>query len=482
MAKTESRSLAVLSKEILLYIPAIGGPAIVGVLSLIVLTRLLSPTAYGEYAVALSVATMAAAVLGDWLTPTLIRFHGSYKDETREAFLRPYLVLAAGSSLVAAAVVIGSLGFIFSVALTASAVALATALIHQKVGLAVLRAKLRTGAYSAISIGAALCSFGLGIAWYLATERIDVLLWGTSIVLILTLLPIARLAGLSGTDIGGSLDRPHLRSLMSFGVPIIITAVGAQALLLADRYLLTTISGTEAVGLYVPNYAIAERAVSFAFAPLFNAVYPLAARAWAQENRVEAVNLLTISHRLFLVVGGYVVILLILFGDELSALMLGSDFVEGGAIVGIVALGNLVWFEGILFHQPLELDKRTRVVTIQALAAGALNIGLNIILIPPYGLMGAAWATMISYVGYAATAFVWSKRAVGIQARFPLATLWRLTAFGVLAWIALGLLDPSGTDQIWFLLASTILYVLWLLATKEPVITELRTLMGASSR
>ena len=480
MTRAGPGSLARLSKETLLYLPAIGGPALVGVLGLVVLTRLVSPAAYGRYAVALSVATMAAAVLGDWLTPTLIRFHSEPGGE-RKGELRQYLVLAWASSLGATLIVLLSLGFLFPFALTAAAVALAVALIHQKLGLAVLRAKLLTRSYSMISVAVSLASFAAGIVWYLATRRIEVLLWATAIVLVASLLPVARIAGILRSDLEGSPDRARLRELSSFGIPIIVTAVGAQALLLADRYLLTTLSGEAAAGLYVPNYAIAERAVGFAFTPLFSARYPRAARAWAREDREEAVRFLTLSHRMFVVVGGYVSLVLVLKGDWVAGFMLGDDFVEGSSIIGLVALGNLVWFEGILFHQPLELDKRTKAITMQALTAGALNVGLNLALIPPFGLMGAAWATLGSYAVYTVTAYLWSKRSVGLQAEVPWASLWRVGVFGLLAWGATKVVETSGWGDVVFLASSGVSYIIWLLLTGEPVVRELKTLMQAGS-
>jgi O-antigen/teichoic acid export membrane protein len=480
MTRAGSGSLARLTKETLLYLPAIGGPALVGVLGLVVLTRLVSPAAYGRYAVALSVATMAAAVLGDWLTPTLIRFH-SEPGEGRRGELRQYLVLAWASSVAATLIVLLSLGFIFPLALTAAAVVLAVALIHQKLGLAVLRAKLLTRSYSMISVAVSLASFALGIGWYLATRRIEVLLWATVIVLVASLLPAARIAGILRSDLAGSVDRRRIRELTSFGIPIIVTAVGAQALLLADRYLLTTLSGEAAAGLYVPNYAIAERAVGFAFTPLFSALYPLAARAWAREDREEAVRFLTLSHRMFVVLGGYVCLVLVLMGDRVAELMLGDDFVEGSSIIGLVALGNLVWFAGILFHQPLELDKKTRAITVQALTAGVLNIGLNLALIPPFGLMGAAWATLGSYAAYTVTAYLWAKRSVGLQAEVPWASIWRVGAFGLLAWGATRVIETSGWGDVVFLASSAVSYIIWLLLTGEPVVRELRALMQARS-
>jgi O-antigen/teichoic acid export membrane protein len=482
MTRPGSRSLAVLAKETLLYLPAIGGPAIVGVLGLVVLTRLVSPAAYGRYAVALSVATMAAAVLGDWLAPTLIRFQSEPGETRRAGDLRHYLVLAWVSSVIAAVFVILSLGFILPVGLTAAGAVLAVALIQQKLGLAVLRAKLLTRAYSLVSVVIALLSFGAGIGWYLATRHTDVLIWATSIVLIASLLPIARMAHIARTDFHGAVEGGRLRELTSFGVPIIITAVGAQALLLADRYLLTTLSGEAAVGLYVPNYAIAERAMGFAFSPLFNALYPLAARAWARDDHDEAIGFLTLSHRLFLVIGGYVALLLVLVGDRISALMLGSDFTKGSSIIGLVALGNLVWFEGILFHQPLELAKKTRAIMVQALSAGVLNVGLNLALIPPFGLMGAAWATLGSYVAYTVTAYLWAKSSVGRQAEMPVATVWRVGAFALVALGVSAATQPTGAGDVVFIVAATVSYPLWLLLTGEPVVKELRAVMQARSR
>jgi O-antigen/teichoic acid export membrane protein len=466
------RSLAVLTKEVLLFIPSIGGPALVGIVGLILLTRLLSPSAYGHYALAYAVATTSAAVLSDWITPTFIRFEGETSTRSSDIIGNSF-VLTCVMSMVGAIFAFASLVAVFPIALSLGAVALSLALPFYKISLAALRANLMTKRHSLLAVVISLIAFSTGLAGYYVTKDVSALLWGAALVHALALLPALRWTGFSVAELIEGIDRTKLGAMLAFGTPIIVTALGAQALLLADRYLLAALASPAAVGLYVPNYAIAERTMGFAFTPLFGALYPLAARAWAQGDRPKALEFIQLTQRLFLIFGGLAAILLVLMGDQLAQAMLGERFARGNAVIGLVALGNLIWFQGILFHQPLELDKRTKVISAQVLVAGAINIGLNLLLIPRYGLMGAAWATLLSYATYTVMAYIWSKKTVAAYLSLPYATILRLVFFFSFVAVVFDFVSPTGGASLLFAAATKCAYPFWLLVTRETLIAEL---------
>ncbi len=64
--------------------------------------------------------------------------------------------------------------------------------------------------------------------------------------------------------------------------------------------------------------------------------------------------------------------------------------------VAYLLLGvNIIWSVGYL------LKRKTKYIPIMTIIAAALNVILNYFLVPPFGMMGAAVATLISY-------FVWA--------------------------------------------------------------------------
>nr|AOT83027.1 hypothetical protein [uncultured bacterium] len=86
--------------------------------------------------------------------------------------------------------------------------------------------------------------------------------------------------------------------------------------------------------------------------------------------------------------------------DNLANLFIKNDFQEGYIIMPIVTFGFL--FLGIrqYFNKSLEIIKRSKEIANISIVAALVNIGLNFVLIPLYGYVGAAYATLASYIVY----------------------------------------------------------------------------------
>jgi O-antigen/teichoic acid export membrane protein len=458
------RPTIVLIRESLLYIPAVVAPALAGIATILILTRLLTPQTFGEYALAMATATGVSSISSDWLTTTSIRFDVEANDEPR--LMRQLNTLTAVALLATIPVVsLVLLNFVDRTYVLAGA-SLAAATVLSKVVVGLARSRRRVKLFSVITVLGSLGTVALGIGFYLATDSAPSIIWAAALVSIAT-----TLAFTWGARVKGFLSKfarlQDSKSPLRFGLPIIVTGLGGQILLLADRFILDAMVSSAAVGIYVPNYALAERSIGFVFAPLFNALYPLAARAWANDDRGESGELLQVAQRAFVIVGGMFTAILIVFGEEISALAVGSRFSGGSEVIGLAAVGTLFWFSGILFHQPVELEKRTLVIMVQVVAAGSLNIVLNVILIPILGIQGAAWATLSSYGAYMVSANILSKRLTGTQMRIPWDAWIRVVVFTGLVWLAADLLEIP----LWIGLGGVPLaYVLYLWATREPSI------------
>ena len=83
-------------------------------------------------------------------------------------------------------------------------------------------------------------------------------------------------------------------------------------------------------------------------------------------------------------------------GDDLSALMFGEIYRSSGTYLSLLAVGY--YFNAALGFNGLTVKTagRVRYTIVISLAAVVMNIGLNFILIPAYGPLGAAIATLIT--------------------------------------------------------------------------------------
>src|SRR5690606_28713546 len=110
---------------------------------------------------------------------------------------------------------------------------------------------------------------------------------------------------------------------------------------------------------------------------------------------------------------------LALFADEIVRLMAAPEFAGAARTLPIIAFGYLFWALFQVLHTTFYLRKRTGHVAWLVGGAAVLNLGLNALLVPGHGDLGAAWATLISFAALAGGAWIAAERLwpVGFEAR-----------------------------------------------------------------
>jgi len=94
-----------------------------------------------------------------------------------------------------------------------------------------------------------------------------------------------------------------------------------------------------------------------------------------------------------------------------------------------------VFFQGIylLTSIGLNITKRTQYYPVATMTAAAANVGLNIVLIPRLGIVGAAWANGAAYAVQAGLAYVFSQRFYPV--RYEYGRLFRAVAAALIGYV-----------------------------------------------
>lgn len=273
---------------------------------------------------------------------------------------------------------------------------------------------------------------------------------------------------------------PLLREALGFGLPRIPHSLAHQVMGVADRYLLSAYATLADVGLYSigASFGLALKlflsAFEYAWTPFFLGVMrePDAPRIYSRVSTyVVAV--------LVLLVAGLCAI-----APDLVRLTTTAEFHQAARVTPWIALG--VMFQGLYLIGSIGLviTKSTTRYPIATGIAAATSLAANVLLIPRYGLMGAAWANTIAYATLAAVTVAFSLRA------YPIAYEWnrllRLAAVGAAAYAAARWLTPAGLPPIWGLLLhggiATVAYALLLLVAGFLNAGEIRTLQEIRAR
>lgn len=398
------------------YLLARGLPALLNFVAIALFTRLLSPEHYGNYALVLAVTSFGNILFFEWLQGAMLRFRAGY-DERLATFvstvLAGYLIaLVANSLLLALAYLIMGddplrrwLPWVWG--LLALWGAYETA------------AKLKVAENNPLGFGilsvtkvALFLLFGGLLAWQ--GHQAQGVLGGYIAALFLALLAFGGRAWLSARP--GRVNPGLLGELFRYGLPLTAT-LGLSAIIgNTDRLLLGWLQGSASAGLYAAGYDLPNQALGVLLVIVYLAGYPLAVRDLEQGDREQAGRRLKQYARLLLGIGIPAATGLATLAPGIANTVLGEQFRQSAqSLIPLIALAALlVNLKAFYFDLAFQLGRHTRgLLPILALAV-SLNLVLNLLLIPAYGLHGAAWATI------AAQAFALAYSAAAGRRHFPL--------------------------------------------------------------
>lgn len=202
--------------------------------------------------------------------------------------------------------------------------------------------------------------------------------------------------------------------------------------LIAGMQVINNQLGLVVLGFFVTDadvgiYRVASQAailVASTLAAVNMVLAPSVARLFTRGDREQMQRMVTWNARLVLVAALPVVLVFVLFGDVVLRVAFGEAYVEGHAALMILSMGQLVNAATGSVGLILNMTGHERDTLVGMVCGAGVNILLSLVLIPPFGVEGAAWATALSLitwniilcwqayrrVGIVSTAFNWHLR------------------------------------------------------------------------
>jgi hypothetical protein len=167
------------------------------------------------------------------------------------------------------------------------------------------------------------------------------------------------------------------------------------------RNLIISFLGPAPVGIYDANYRLIAGLATILTIPVSITLYPyFMGISTSNDNERIGKVISLIVEKLFLF-GLLCVGVTFTMHGELAKILLGPKFREGSIIMPFILAGVFLFNIGLYVHKPFEITGRTKTMVICGLTSAAINLFFCFLLIPPFGYLGAAYATMLSYLLYA---------------------------------------------------------------------------------
>lgn len=411
-----------LSSDSLIY--GLGGAAtkMVGLVLVPILTRAFQPEEYGVVET-ISATTMLLAVLFALGTDAAVGFYffDASSEKDRRVLVSTWVIFQLVLSSVVCALLLGMSAplsiWLFRVPDYQSALRLALVTLPFTlllgIAMSILRLRFATRRYVLISVGVVATNAALSIFF--------VLVWQMNVtgVLLGNLLATALFAlialGLTYTNFHLQFSTNYLRELLYYGMPLVPAALAGWMINFASRYFILYTMPLDNVGLFVVGTKVASLVLLVVSA--FQTAWGPFALALAKEPDARQIFARTLTYYLIATTG--LALALAIFAEEILRVFTRAEYVGAYPIVGLLALSAIANGAYYIVAIGVNLTKQTAFISVTTIIASLVNLGANFALIPPFGLLGAATATLIGTV--ASTALLYGIS----QKYYPIDYEWR---------------------------------------------------------
>lgn len=182
------------------------------------------------------------------------------------------------------------------------------------------------------------------------------------------------------------------KKILDFAYTIIFTSMSVLLFYEADKWVLAKYTSPETVGIY----GIASKLVLLAYFPMHafaSIIPPIISSIHASGNLKEFRKVVSESTRWILSMAMPVILVLAIEGGNILRYLYGPEFEAGYIVLLILVLGQMIKAGAGLIGVILQMAGQHKLYMKISIVWGIINIILNVLLIPQYGMIGAAIAS-----------------------------------------------------------------------------------------
>lgn len=411
------------------FLSIFGGKVITSTIAIIstpVIVRLLGPSKFGDYAVLLSIFSLYMIPVSSGITEGIQKFVAEDRDAPHwyENVLRFYFILAillviAGGTLMIVFTIFGGPNSIFGDQFTLYFYLLVAFIVVAQFRSFSLRVILGFGLepiseslkvvkkLSTVLLGITLVVLGYGVTGMLIGHIV-----ASGLVAIIAALVIIRKISVPAL-FRKIPDSFPTRELLSFNGLNVVLVVLVMSLFHVDIIMLRSFTGPDTTGFYKAALALAEY-LWFVPIALQTLLLHSTSRMWSIGSNSEITRLASTVTRYTVLLVSVMAIGLATLADRFVPLYYGEPFVAATGPLLLLLPGTV----GFAAARPIQAicqgSGNLRPLVIATGGAAGLNFVLNLLLIPLFGMNGAAIATSIGY-GSMVFLMIWAGRRIGFD-------------------------------------------------------------------
>lgn len=184
--------------------------------------------------------------------------------------------------------------------------------------------------------------------------------------------------------------------LIKFGAPLLFTELSYLLLSYADRYMIVAYHGESMLGLYSVGYNLATYLSNIITFSLSYAIIPIYVELYENEGKKKTEDFLEKCIHYLLIAAIPVCVGYFVISEDLFTTLATQKYTAAATFSPLILLGSLLLGINSILNAGLYLKKKSMTILYIMLVALIINIIMNLILLPKYGVIGAAVATLVA--------------------------------------------------------------------------------------
>ncbi|MDP3352367.1 MAG: polysaccharide biosynthesis C-terminal domain-containing protein, partial [Flavobacteriaceae bacterium] len=186
-----------------------------------------------------------------------------------------------------------------------------------------------------------------------------------------------------------------IKNYAKYAWPLMMLSFWSWIISFFDRYVIEYFINIKEVGIYNANYAVGSK-----FFLLLNPIFLtlLTPKIYTVCKIIEKKQVINKYVKLYIVFSIPILITVYFFSDLIGRLLLSKQYESGFYIIFWIAFAYFFMTLVYLYETIFYAEGKTKIILLSNIYAAVINILLNVLLIPIYGLNGAIIANITSFI------------------------------------------------------------------------------------
>ena len=383
-------------------------PGIVGLISVVLIVKIVGAEQYGKYSIVYSFILTLTAFCGGWLNQALLRYYPGNNDIKKienRAILGLLLSAVSGLFILLGIYFIQIYNFFEYISIPL-AIFFFIAVLFYQFQISIYRSQIRPNMVIVVSSIQSILSLiiPLFFIYYFGSE-VKYIIIGLTIAYLGSTIKNIFFKSLSLKNIFKYKEKSNsiLFELFKFGWPLSIWLTVSLALQFFDRFFISYYYDYTLTGVYAGFYDLVVRIFSILIFPITMAVHPRMMSLWNKSHHSDAISIWKMAMLIQIFIFTCICVIVQLFFEEISFCLIWifSDLnPQYFHLLMPLLIGGFIWQFALLIHKPIELNQKTHFMLISIAISLIVNLCGNIIFLPKYGLIITAYTFILSGIVY----------------------------------------------------------------------------------